>query len=304
VQVISSTQVPTIFLLGENDSDTINGSALNAYNFLLGNGVPTQLWQNPEAPLHPDRFWRIAGMKQSDSRTIHAALKEAGLLDANGFLESNPAQSLGWASVIPSEYSLYQYEIGDQLTATYAEHAFMSEFNNRTLTFFDNPVTVDEEVPQIINFEPTSGGASTAVVLNGQYLANATAVRFNGVDAVILGKTSTTIWTAVPNGAASGLIEIETERGIARSASNFVVPTPPVISSFSPTSGKAPTVVGISGSGFTGATAVEFGGVSASFTVDSDSHITATVPASARSGKIRVTTPNGYSQSPSLFRVR
>lgn len=67
----------------------------------------------------------------------------------------------------------------------------------------------------------------------------------------------------------------------------------PTITSFSPASaGKNNTVV-INGTNFTGATAVSFGGISAtSFTVNSTTKITAKVGAGA-SGSVSVTTPGG-----------
>lgn len=68
---------------------------------------------------------------------------------------------------------------------------------------------------------------------------------------------------------------------------------PPTITSFSPTNGVAGTVVTIAGSSFTGSTNVAFNGVSALFTVDSDTQITATVPATATAGPITVTSSSG-----------
>ena len=72
-------------------------------------------------------------------------------------------------------------------------------------------------------------------------------------------------------------------------------PSPPQILSLSPGIGLAGTLVTIIGSGFTGATLVTFGGVSASFSVVNDSTITATAPAGSGTVDVRVTTPNGTS---------
>ncbi|MCC6166268.1 MAG: IPT/TIG domain-containing protein [Caldilineaceae bacterium] len=80
-------------------------------------------------------------------------------------------------------------------------------------------------------------------------------------------------------------------------------PTPPVISSFSPTSGAAGSEVTITGSRFTGANAVAFNGTAATFVVDSNTQIRATVPANATSGPIRVTTPQGSATSATNFTV-
>ena len=60
--------------------------------------------------------------------------------------------------------------------------------------------------------------------------------------------------------------------------------TPPTISGFTPTSGPVGTSVTISGTNFTGATAVRFNGTSAGFTVSSATAIAATVPAGATTG--------------------
>ncbi|GAB3859772.1 hypothetical protein GCM10028822_36880 [Hymenobacter terrigena] len=75
----------------------------------------------------------------------------------------------------------------------------------------------------------------------------------------------------------------------------------PAITGLSPTSGPAGTSVIITGSGFTGTTAVSFGGVAASFVVNSDTQITATVPATALTGAVTVT--NGSTAGGGVFQV-
>lgn len=81
----------------------------------------------------------------------------------------------------------------------------------------------------------------------------------------------------------------------------------PAVSSVSPNSGPAGTSVTITGSGFTGATSVKFGSTNAtSFTVNSDTSITAVSPAIAPGTvALTVTTPNGTSiaGAPSQFTV-
>lgn len=76
----------------------------------------------------------------------------------------------------------------------------------------------------------------------------------------------------------------------------------PAIARFSPTRGTGGTVVTIEGSGFLGATTVEFGGIPAqSFTVNAADRLTATVPVGAATGPIRVATSIGSASSDHPF---
>lgn len=77
----------------------------------------------------------------------------------------------------------------------------------------------------------------------------------------------------------------------------------PKVAAFHPTSGKVGIAVVIAGWRFTGASAVTFGGVKAAFKVASDRILTATVPAGAVTGPVRVTTPEGTDASTAIFTV-
>lgn len=80
-------------------------------------------------------------------------------------------------------------------------------------------------------------------------------------------------------------------------------PDAPKLDSFTPTMGAAGTPVTITGSMFTGATSVNFNGTSASFSVDSDTEISTSVPVGATTGPITVTTDKGTGTSTSDFTV-
>ena len=67
--------------------------------------------------------------------------------------------------------------------------------------------------------------------------------------------------------------------------------------------GTAGQTVQILGTGLTGTTAVNFGSGAASFTVVSDTYMTATVPASGATGFVTVTTPTGTLTSSQKFNV-
>jgi uncharacterized repeat protein (TIGR01451 family) len=90
----------------------------------------------------------------------------------------------------------------------------------------------------------------------------------------------------------------------ACAAGSGVCPLPaPAISSFSPPSGLPGSSVVITGMNFTGATAVRFNDTTASFTVDSDNQITATVPVGASTGPIAVTSSAGTGTSSASYIV-
>lgn len=159
--------------------------------------------------------------------------------------------------------------------------------------------------PAISSFAPTSGTAGTVVVVTGTNLNGATTVTFGGKAAASFSVDSSSQITAtVASGTTTGKILVGTPNGTASSATNFTILNAPTIASFSPASGVVGTSVTITGTNFTGATAVSFGGhAAATFTVDSDTQITAVVGAGTATGKISVTTPNGTANSATNFTV-
>jgi len=80
--------------------------------------------------------------------------------------------------------------------------------------------------------------------------------------------------------------------------------TPPTITSFSPTSGPAGTVVTLTGTNLSKASVVTFGGtVGAVITSDTSTQITVVVPNNASTGPISVVTPSGTSTTSASFTV-
>lgn len=80
-------------------------------------------------------------------------------------------------------------------------------------------------------------------------------------------------------------------------------PQLPVVTSFTPSSGAAGSTVTITGSRFTGAIAVQFNGVAAGFTVNSDTQCTAVVPLGANTGPISLATLEGVGASTASFTI-
>ncbi|WP_343316666.1 IPT/TIG domain-containing protein [Chloracidobacterium aggregatum] len=149
-------------------------------------------------------------------------------------------------------------------------------------------VTTGPTPPIISNFTPPSGPVGTVVNIFGANFANVTNVRFNGVNATFTVASPTQITATVPAGATTGPISITGPGGTTTSSTPFVVLETPTLTGFAPTSGPVGTIVTISGSGFVQVSEVRFGGVAATFTVNSPTQITATVPPGAATGPISI----------------
>jgi large repetitive protein len=163
---------------------------------------------------------------------------------------------------------------------------------------------VTPTAPHITGFNPNSGSVGTSVRITGSGFLGTTVVRFHGtaVSSFVVvndGKITTT----VPSGATTGKISVTNPRGTDTSGTSFHV-SGPKITSFSPTTGTAGTVVTIFGSSFTGVNGVKFNGKSAaSFSFVNDGTVTAVVPSGATTGKIKLSTPSGTATSNGNFTV-
>ena len=91
---------------------------------------------------------------------------------------------------------------------------------------------------------------------------------------------------------------------VASEAGLVATTSAPTVTSFTPASGPVGASVILTGTSLTGATAVMFNDASASYTVNSTTRITATVPAAATSGAITVTTLGGTALSAAMFKVK
>jgi len=174
-----------------------------------------------------------------------------------------------------------------------------------TASSTDDFVVTATADPSIDSFSPNSGPVGTSVKIDGTNFDGATAVKFHGTSATFTVDSSLRITADVPSGATTGPISVTTPDGTDTSTTNFTVTVPaPAISSFSPQSGTFGTSVTISGTALTGATSVKFDGTSATFTVESATRISATVPDGATTGPIAVTTPSGTGTSSEDFTIK
>ncbi|MGW2372979.1 IPT/TIG domain-containing protein [Kitasatospora sp. NPDC001683] len=155
-------------------------------------------------------------------------------------------------------------------------------------------------VPQLVSVVPPAGPTSggTTVTLTGSGLSGATAVTFGSAPAAFTVVSDSSLVATAPAGSGTVQVTVTTPGGTSNSLA-YTYTAPPVVTTIVPTQGPASggNTVTLTGSGFTGATAVRFGAVAASsFTVVSATQITATVPAGGPGASgVTVTTAGGTS---------
>ncbi|MFN8003064.1 MAG: M12 family metallo-peptidase [Acidobacteriota bacterium] len=146
--------------------------------------------------------------------------------------------------------------------------------------------------PTVSGISPANGQIGDTVTINGTGFSGVTSVTFNNnlvTNFTIVSETQIT--AVVPAGATTGPITLSEPNCADVQSTNFVVDTPvcPTVTGFNPPSGQAGDTVVITGSNFTGVTVVKFAGdAAATFTVDSPTQITATIPTGAQYGPISI----------------
>jgi hypothetical protein len=148
---------------------------------------------------------------------------------------------------------------------------------------------------------PSAGG--TTVTITGDGFTGATGVRFGSVATASFTVVSATSITAVSPASGAGTVDVSVVNPGGSSAASagdrFTFVLVPTVTAVSPSSGPpgGGTEVTITGTSFSGATRVAFGGTSAGFVVNGDTSITAYSPATEEAGAVdvRVTTAGGTS---------
>lgn len=153
-------------------------------------------------------------------------------------------------------------------------------------------------IPRIDALDPSWGAAGTEVTIIGSGFGTGygeRSITFNGVPAAPVIVDDRLVWAptaigvTVPAGATSGPVVVTVE-GMASNGMNFTMA--PMVTSLSPSSGSADTVVTISGANFGAkqeSSTVTFNGAGAAITSWSDTRIVATVPSGATTGPVVVT---------------
>ena len=151
----------------------------------------------------------------------------------------------------------------------------------------------------------TAGG--TAVTISGTNFVSGATVTFGGTAATNVAFVSATSLTATTPAHAAGAVHVVVTNPDSQSATltgGFTYTAlAPTVTGVSPASGAIGSPVTLTGTHFTGTTAVTFTGVPAAFTEVSATQITTTVPVGTITGLVRVTTPGGTATSAGPFVV-
>lgn len=129
---------PLLFIAAENDLVVPSPMTTQAEQRARDAGHTTEFERDAPQPLDRDRFARIPGLDEDDSRALFAALHDADLLDEDDLLTANPRLDRAWSNAIPAALDEHRDAIEEQLHVLYAEHRFSSDNGDRIQSFFDD----------------------------------------------------------------------------------------------------------------------------------------------------------------------
>lgn len=166
------------------------------------------------------------------------------------------------------------------------------------LTAGPNSVTAPQKftviAPSISSFSPSSGPVGGQVTLTGTFVTGQYyTVNFGSYSTSGYASTSSTLVVNVPSGIPPGALKISAVIGgqTVTAPGSFTVTTP-TITSFSPTSGVAGTIVTITGTGFNNSyygTTVSFGSINANVISVTSTSIQVAVPSNTGNGAMKIT---------------
>lgn len=153
--------------------------------------------------------------------------------------------------------------------------------------------------PTITSFTPTKGPAGTVVTVIGTNLSDVSKVMIGNLAVTFSRVSATSIRFTVPATALSGKITLFNPVGSATSTQTFFLV--PAIRSFTPAKGPVGTVVTVTGTNFTDVNKVQIGTTGLAFTRVSSISLRFTVPNTAVSGKITLSSAAGNAITTTAF---
>src|SRR5436309_520676 len=237
-------------------------------------------------------------------------------ITGNSFCGSRPQTSVTFAganntSIQGSVLSISSASIQAQVPSGAVSGPVIVDSCQKTSTGYSITVFSPNPAPGTISLSlswATVGTLSVSEGISGTGFITNSVVNYDGVAIPTTFVNSTLLNVTLGPFTSTGIHHLNVVNpapggGTSNTVDFTVMASTTTITSFTPTTGPTGTSVTISGTNFTGATAIRFNGVSASFTVSSATVIQATVPAGATTGPLTVTTPGGTATSASSFTV-
>jgi hypothetical protein len=203
--------------------------------------------------------------------------------------------TLGNVSVSASVYTSNQFTFTVPTSLAAGSYSFVLNAGPNSVTA---PQKFTVTAPSISSFSPASGPVGGQVTLTGTFVTGQYyTVNFGSYSTSAYASSSTTLTTTVPSGIPPGALKISVIIGgqTVTAPGSFTVTTP-TITSFSPTSGVAGTLVTITGTGFNSnyyGTSVSFGTVNANIISITSTSITVTVPSNTGNGAMKIVVNSG-----------
>jgi hypothetical protein len=252
----------------------------------------TQYTANEQVPLYVLTAPPTEGQALGQGAAVFQATATA---DASGVLQMTDLDSARDRGLADGTYWIVADYLRD---GTY--HAKLDAFTTIQVA------TNTTGAPTVTGVNPNQGNSAggTVVTVTGTGFTGATGVQFGGRPATNVTVVSDTQITATAPAGQPGTsvdVTVTTPRGpsATNSADRFTYQNAaPAVRRVTPDTGQGGTIVAITGTGFTGATRVQFGiSPATGFTVNSDTEIIATVPAGQAGAMVhvRVITPWGTS---------
>ena len=183
----------------------------------------------------------------------------------------------------------------------------VSNLGNGDMMVMENIIPLPP--PIITSIVPSAGAPGESVVITGQYFdpipSNVpVTVAFNGVAATVTNANSTQLTVVIPPLAKTGTLTVNVSGQATPSSSPFTVA--PAIGTITPSSGPPGATVVIAGMNFSSTPSdnvVKFNGVTANVSAATITQLTVTVPATALTGTITVTTNAMTATSANAFTI-
>jgi len=122
-----------------------NAQALANYDTLTSRGIYARYFLLDRSPCYPERFGRAGNILLITSRALFNEFRANGVLDANDYFRLNAFSLIARVTSMPAQFPLLRLLndsqllfVLNQVDAMYADHGFYSDYNRKTLSFFNS----------------------------------------------------------------------------------------------------------------------------------------------------------------------